>query len=135
MGAPGEALHVLGDDTRRAIVELLAHGPRSVGELARHLPVSRPAVSQHLGTLKRAGLVVDRAIGTRRIYRLDPAGLGLLRTYLDRMWVAALDGFAEAAELAGDDHADDVVGEPRGEPRGEHDDDRDDHDDEGKHPR
>ncbi len=94
---------MLGDETRRAIVEELAKGPRSVGELAQRLPVSRPAVSQHLGALKRAQLVTDRADGTRRIYRLDPAGLLLLRTYLDQMWFRALEGFQDAIELTTDD--------------------------------
>lgn len=89
---------MLGDDTRRAIVEELARGPRSVGELAEVLPVSRPAVSQHLKALKLANLVTDRAEGTRRIYRLDPAGIELLRTYLDHMWTAALEGLQAAAE-------------------------------------
>lgn len=90
---------MLGDETRRAIVEELAHGPLSVGELARRLPVTRPAVSQHLGALKEAGLVADRAEGTRRIYRLDPSGLQLLRSYLDQMWASALEGFQDNIEL------------------------------------
>ena len=96
------ALQLLGDETRRAIVEELANGPLSVGELARRLPVSRPAVSQHLGALKAANLVTDHAEGTRRIYRLDPAGLQLLRTYLDHMWSRALEGFQDAIELTTD---------------------------------
>jgi DNA-binding transcriptional ArsR family regulator len=96
------ALQTLGDDTRRAIVEELAKGPLSVGELAQRLPVSRPAVSQHLGALKAAKLVTDRAEGTRRIYRLDPAGLQLLRTYLDQMWTRALGDFQDALELTTD---------------------------------
>ena len=89
----------LGDDTRRAIVEKLASGPLSVGELAAGLPVSRSAVSQHLSALKASGLVIDRADGTRRIYRLDPAGIDLLRTYLDRMWASALEGFRDSVEI------------------------------------
>ncbi|HEY4332427.1 MAG TPA: metalloregulator ArsR/SmtB family transcription factor [Ilumatobacteraceae bacterium] len=93
------ALQMLGDETRRSIVEELARGPRSVGELAAQMPVTRPAVSQHLGALKAAGLVIDQAVGTRRIYRLDPAGLQLLRTYLDQMWKSALEGFADVATL------------------------------------
>jgi DNA-binding transcriptional ArsR family regulator len=93
-------LDALGDGTRRAIVDLLAERPRPVGELAAHLPVSRPAVSLHLKVLRDAGLVTDTAAGTRRIYRLDPDGLALLRTYLDRMWASALDSFAAAAESA-----------------------------------
>ena len=90
-------LRVLGDDTRRLILERLALGPLPVGELARHLPVSRSAVSQHLKVLKEAHLVSDRAIGTRRVYHVDQAGLALLRTYLDVLWSRALDGFAAAA--------------------------------------
>ena len=88
----------LGDPTRRAIFERLADGPLAVGELARDLPVSRPAVSQHLKVLKAAGLVVDEAAGTRRLYRLDPAGVGALRAYLDRFWNQALAAFREATE-------------------------------------
>jgi DNA-binding transcriptional ArsR family regulator len=90
-------LGVLGDDTRRAIVELLASGPRPVNELASELPVSRSAVSQHLKILKDARLVSDRAEGTRRYYQLDPEGLALLRTYLDLLWARALGGFAAEA--------------------------------------
>lgn len=96
------ALHLLGDDTRRAIIEELANGPLSVGELAQRLPVSRPAVSQHLGALKAASLVTDHAEGTRRIYRLDPAGLQLLRTYLDHMWARALESFQDTVALTTD---------------------------------
>ena len=83
----------LGDGTRRAIVERLAHGPLAVGELARDLPVSRPAVSQHLKVLKSAGLVRDRAAGTRRVYQLDPTGLEALRADLDRFWTQALANY------------------------------------------
>ena len=93
----GAALKVLGDDTRRLILERLAHGPQPVGDLARDLPVSRSAVSQHLKVLKGAHLVSDRAIGTRRVYQVDQAGLALLRSYLDVLWSRALDGFAAAA--------------------------------------
>ncbi|MEZ5231869.1 MAG: ArsR/SmtB family transcription factor [Acidimicrobiia bacterium] len=100
----GSALQILGDPTRRAILEALAAQPLAVGELARRLPISRPAVSQHLGALKAAGLVQDRAEGTRRIYRVDPAGLELLRTYLDRMWAQVLanlqDGLSTGPEPA-----------------------------------
>jgi DNA-binding transcriptional ArsR family regulator len=85
----------MGDRTRRAIVEELAERPRAVGELAAVLPVSRPAVSQHLKVLKGAGLVSDVAVGTRRVYRLDDVGLGALRDQLDTYWRRALDGFAE----------------------------------------
>lgn len=88
---------VLSDRTRRAIVERLAERPRAVGELARELPVSRPAVSQHLKVLKDAGLVVERAAGTRRIYRLDPVAVGALRDQLDTFWARALAGYTEVA--------------------------------------
>ena len=91
-------LAVLGDDTRRSIFERLAAGPRSVGELASELPVSRPAVSQHLKVLKEAGLVSDRALGTRRIYQLNPDGLADLRAYLDRFWNQALSSFKDTVE-------------------------------------
>jgi DNA-binding transcriptional ArsR family regulator len=92
----GDAWLALADRTRRAIVERLAHGPSAVGELARDLPVSRPAVSQHLKVLKCAGLVRDRAAGTRRLYQLDPTGLEALRAELDRFWAQALAGYAQA---------------------------------------
>jgi len=88
----------LGDPTRKAIFELLADRPRPVGELAGELPVSRPAVSQHLRVLKDAGLVVDQAVGTRRIYRLDPDGLAVLRADLDRFWGKALAAYKGAVE-------------------------------------
>jgi len=88
----------LGDPTRRAIFERLAERPRAVGELARDLPVSRPAVSQHLKVLKDAGLVVDTPVGTRRVYQLDPEGLDALRTYLDGFGNRALVAFKDAAE-------------------------------------
>jgi DNA-binding transcriptional ArsR family regulator len=92
------ALDALGDTTRRAIVEQLASGPRSVGDLAERLPVSRPAVSQHLRRLTEAGLVMADARGTRRIYRLDPEGIAAVRSYLDEMWGDALSRFAMFAE-------------------------------------
>jgi len=91
-------MSALGDPTRRAIFELLADGPRPVGEIARDLPVSRPAVSQHLKVLEEAGLVTDRQIGTRRLYQLDPDGVSALRAYLDRFWNRALTAFKAAAE-------------------------------------
>jgi DNA-binding transcriptional ArsR family regulator len=91
-------LTVLGDPTRRDIFERLAERPRAVGELARELPVSRPAVSQHLKVLKDAGLVVDRPAGARRIYQLDPDGVGALRAYLDRFWTSALAAYKTAVE-------------------------------------
>jgi DNA-binding transcriptional ArsR family regulator len=91
---------LLGDPTRRAIFELLARNPSSVAELAKQLPVSRPAVSQHLRVLKDGGLVVSRAEGTRRVYQLNPAGVNALRAYLDRIWGEALTAFHKAAEAA-----------------------------------
>jgi DNA-binding transcriptional ArsR family regulator len=93
-----DGLSALGDPTRRAIFESLAGGPRAVGELARELPVSRPAVSQHLKVLKEAGLVSDRRDGNRRLYQLDPAGVGAIRAYLDQYWDHALAAFKRAAE-------------------------------------
>ena len=87
------ALAALADPTRRTVFERLARRPRSVGELAHGLPVSRPAVSQHLKVLKAAGLVADRADGTRRVYHIDPAGLGAIRGWLDQFWTDALDAF------------------------------------------
>jgi DNA-binding transcriptional ArsR family regulator len=95
-----DGLTALGDPTRRAIFELLAEGPTPVGELAARLPVSRPAVSQHLAVLKTAGLVNDEAAGTRRLYRLDPQGVATVRAYLDRFWDRALADFKSAAESA-----------------------------------
>jgi DNA-binding transcriptional ArsR family regulator len=88
----------LGDPTRRAVFELVAERPTSVGDLASRLPVSRPAVSQHLKVLKEAGLVVDRADGNRRIYEVDPGGVGAMRDYLDRFWDRSLAAFKAAAE-------------------------------------
>ena len=93
-----DAWTALGDATRRAIFARLAERPRAVGELAGDLPVSRPAVSQHLKVLKDAGLVVDRAVGTRRIYQLNPHGVGALRAELERYWSRALANFKELAE-------------------------------------
>ena len=92
------AFAALAEPMRVAIVERLAKRPMAVGELAAELPVSRPAVSQHLKVLKEAKLVRDQAEGTRRIYSLDPAGLGPLRQWLDRFWDKALAAYAEAAE-------------------------------------
>ena len=88
-------LAVLADPTRRAIFERLGNGPSAVGALAEHLPVSRPAVSQHLKALKEAGLVTDQAEGTRRVYRIDPAGLGQIRAWLDGFWDQVLQSFAQ----------------------------------------
>jgi DNA-binding transcriptional ArsR family regulator len=95
-----EGLGVLGDPTRRAIFELLARHPCTVGELAQQLPITRSAVSQHLRVLKDGGLVVSKAEGTRRIYRLNPDGVTALRAYLDRIWDEALTAFAKAAQAA-----------------------------------
>jgi DNA-binding transcriptional ArsR family regulator len=88
----------LGDPTRRAIFERLAERPQPVGELARELPVSRPAVSQHLRVLKEARLVVDQPAGNRRIYRLDPDGLGAMRADLERFWSGALAAYKAVVE-------------------------------------
>ena len=105
--APEAVITALADPTRRSVFELVATHPAAVGELADQLPVSRPAVSQHLRVLKDAGLVVDEAVGTRRIYRLDRGGLEALRTYLDRFWDEALDAFARAAEAQHRAHQED----------------------------
>jgi DNA-binding transcriptional ArsR family regulator len=93
-----EPLGALGDPTRRLIFETLIRGPRSVGDLAGELPVSRPAVSQHLRALKEAGLVVDRPVGTRRIYQVNPGGVAALRAYLDQLWGDALAAFQQAVD-------------------------------------
>lgn len=90
-----EAWVALGDRTRRAIVVRLAERPQAVGELAAGLPVSRPAVSQHLKVLKDAGLVAEQAVGTRRIYRLNEAGVAALRDQLDTFWQRALGGYQD----------------------------------------
>ncbi len=92
------ALTALADPTRRAIFERLAARPSAVGVLARNLPVSRPAVSQHLRVLKEAGLVTEAAVGTRRIYRLDPRGIAAMRDWLEALWSAALDAFKAFAD-------------------------------------
>lgn len=91
-------LTALGDPTRQAIFERLAEMPCAVGELARELPISRPAVSQHLKVLKDAGLVTDRRAGNRRIYRIDLEGIGELRAYLDQFWNKALTAYKAAVE-------------------------------------
>lgn len=98
MLAASDQISVLGDATRRAIFEMLADGPSSVVELSRRLPVTRPAVSQHLRVLKDAGLVTHQTAGTRHFYRLDPNGLAALRDYFSRFWQKALTDFKEAAE-------------------------------------
>jgi DNA-binding transcriptional ArsR family regulator len=94
------AFSALYDPTRRAVLERLRDGPRPVGEIARGLPVSRPAVSQHLKVLKDAGLVADRSEGTKRIYYIDPKGLGAMRAWLDQFWDSALTAFAAEVERA-----------------------------------
>jgi DNA-binding transcriptional ArsR family regulator len=91
-------MDALGDPTRRAILERLRSKPLSVGEIAAELPVSRPAVSQHLRVLREAGLVTERRNGTRRLYRLDPDGVGELRDYFDDFWTDALAAFKAEAE-------------------------------------
>jgi DNA-binding transcriptional ArsR family regulator len=93
----------LGDPTRRKIFELVAEQPSAVVDLARELPVSRPAVSQHLKVLKEAGLVIEAAEGTRRIYRLDPRGIGAMRDWLDAHWASALDAFKNFVDEQGDE--------------------------------
>jgi DNA-binding transcriptional ArsR family regulator len=95
---PGDPFEALGDPNRRAIVELLRSGDRSVQQLADELPISRPAVSRHLRLLKRAGLVTDRAEGTRRLYRLHDEGVAAVGDYLQRVWGEAAARFRLAAE-------------------------------------
>ena len=94
------AIQALGDPTRRAVFEQLRRGPRAVGEIAAELPVSRPAVSQHLRVLKEAGLVTDRQNGTRRLYRVDQDGLAELRAYLESFWDEALVRYKQEVERA-----------------------------------
>ena len=94
----GKALAALADPTRRQVFERLQAGPRPVGEIAGGLPISRPAVSQHLKVLKEAGLVADRDDGTRRIYYIDPHGLAPLRQWLDGFWDQALEAFKDEVE-------------------------------------
>ena len=103
--AYGESLAALADPTRRSVFERLAGGPRSVGEIAAELPVSRPAVSQHLRVLKDAGLVAERRNGTRRYYRVRPDGLAELRGYVERFWEEALSSFKAAAERGENDES------------------------------
>ena len=93
-----DSFAALADPTRRTIFERVAAQPSAVGDLARGLPVSRPAVSQHLKVLKEAGLVSETAEGTRRIYRIDPRGIGEMREWLDRQWATALDAFKDFAD-------------------------------------
>ena len=110
-----EAWTALGDPSRRAIVECLAERPRAVGDLAEALPISRPAVSQHLKVLKQAGLVAERVAGTRRIYRLNPAGVAAMRDQLDTYWNRALAGYQDAVAPPDDteeQHVDRAAAEP-----------------------
>ena len=102
MQANGHPLDALGDRTRRQVFELLRSGPLSVGELASDLPVSRPAVSQHLRVLEEAGLVTHRRQGTRNLYELDSAGVRVLRDWVDGFWNVALARFKAAAEAKGE---------------------------------
>ena len=95
-----DALAALADPTRRRVFELIAERPRPVGQLADQLPVSRPAVSQHLKVLRGARLVQEERVGTRHVYRLDAAGLEILRSYFDLFWERSLAAFKEAAEQA-----------------------------------
>src|ERR1700712_1061065 len=92
------AFAALADPTRRGVLERLAAGPKAVGEIARDFPVSRPAISQHLKVLKAAGLVSDRPDGARRVYSIDPQGLGVLRAWLDQFWDGALAAFQAEIE-------------------------------------
>src|SRR3954471_9377510 len=103
--ANARAFPALADPPRREVFEHLARGPQAVGDLAQGLPVSRPAVSQHLKVLKEAGLVTDRPEGTRRVYQIDPRGLGQIRAWLDRFWDEALDAFKAEVEREGADQA------------------------------
>jgi DNA-binding transcriptional ArsR family regulator len=100
MANAADMMTALGDPTRQAIFDRLSDGPRPVGELAADLPVSRPAVSQHLKVLKDVGLVLDRQAGTRRLYQVDPDGLAILRSHLDQFWERSLAAFQAAANQA-----------------------------------
>ena len=93
-----KALNCLGDPTRRQVFERLRAGPLSVGEIAKGVPVSRPAVSQHLALLREAGLVIDRPVGTKRVYYIDPRGLGAVRAWFDQFWDQALASFQVEVE-------------------------------------
>jgi DNA-binding transcriptional ArsR family regulator len=105
MSYASAAFAALADPTRRLVFERLAAGPAPVGEIARTMPVSRPAVSQHLKVLKEAGLVTDRPDGTRRVYQIDPKGLGAIRAWLDQFWGVALDAFAAEVERQAEEEA------------------------------
>jgi DNA-binding transcriptional ArsR family regulator len=102
----GAALAALADPTRRRIFERLRSGPKAVGAIARRMPVSRPAVSQHLKVLKEAGLVADRPEGTRRVYYIDPDGLGALRAWVDHLWDQALAAFKTEVEMQASERKD-----------------------------
>ena len=101
--AYASALAALADPTRRRVFERLRSGPRAVGAIARGMPVSRPAVSQHLKVLKEAGLVADQPEGARRVYYIDPQGLGALRAWLDQFWDQALAAFQAEVEIGAKD--------------------------------
>ena len=98
-----KAFAALADPTRREVFERLARGPSAVGDLANDMPVSRPAVSQHLKVLKEAGLVTDRPEGARRVYQIDPRGLGQIRAWLDQFWDVALEAFKAEVERQADE--------------------------------
>jgi DNA-binding transcriptional ArsR family regulator len=103
-----EPLRALADPTRRAIFERLREGPLAVKDIASGLPISRPAVSQHLSVLRRSGLVSERRQGTRRLYRIEPDGINALRVYVESFWTAALQQFAEAAATSEGGERDDT---------------------------
>ena len=107
------ALAALADPTRRHVFERLKSGPQAVGAIARGMPVSRPAVSQHLRVLKEAGLVSDRPEGTRRVYHIDPQGLGALRAWLDQFWDQALAAFQAEVEVGAQDLGAKVEKDPK----------------------
>ena len=107
------ALAALADPTRRQVFERLKSGPQAVGAIARGMPVSRPAVSQHLRVLKEAGLVTDRPEGTRRVYHIDPQGLGALRAWLDQFWDQALAAFQAEVEVGAQDLGPKVEKDPK----------------------
>src|SRR5262252_4888775 len=113
MANASAAFAALADPTRREIFERLARAPRAVGELASELPVSRPAVSQHLKVLKDAGLVIHETQGTRNVYEIDPAGLGELRAWLDQFWAEALDAFKAEVEKSAPTEPDSTTGDAK----------------------
>src|SRR3954454_7929549 len=107
-----KAFAALANPTRREVFERLSRGPRAVGDLANDLPVSRPAVSQHLKVLKEAGLVIDRPDGARRVYQIDPRGLGQIRAWLDQFWDGALEAFRPEVERLPDEDGPDRDTQP-----------------------